>query len=156
MQADRRFEEVLRNCANIPRAGQSGTWITEDMIRAYQALHRLGHAHSIEVMHDDRLVGGLYGVAVGRMFYGESMFSVASGGSRLALAALARRLHEWGWPWLDAQVSNPHLVRLGALACPRAGFLRVVATQVRLPGRPGPWTTAFGEVAAASLATGSI
>ncbi len=156
VQADRRFDEVLHHCATVPRAGQSGTWITDDMARAYRELHRQGHAHSIEVIDGDRLVAGLYGVAVGRMFYGESMFSLATGGSTLALAALARRLNEWGWPWLDAQVSNPHLVRLGAIACPRPGFLRLVAAQCDLPGVPGPWTTPFGEVAAASLADGSI
>ena len=93
LSADTDFAAVMRACADIPRAGQDGgTWIGEEMLAAYGELHRLGHAHSIEVRDGGQLVGGLYGVAIGRMFFGESMFSAASGGSKLALAALARTL----------------------------------------------------------------
>lgn len=151
--ADRAFDEVVLACAAAPRGGEHGTWITDAMRAAYARLHALGHAHSIEVLDGDgRLVGGLYGVALGRMFFGESMFSAASGGSRLALAALARTLHGWGWPLLDAQVENAHLVRMGAQSWPRTRFLAEVRRLVALPGRPGPWSDAFGRLPAAALA----
>ena len=157
VRADGNFDAVIDACAQAPRAGQHGTWITADMRAAYGALHRLGHAHSIEVFDDADsdgadLVGGLYGVAIGRMFFAESMFSARSGGSKVALAALARRLYDWGWPLIDAQVENPHLVRLGAETWPRADFLRRIATLVAAPAAPGPWSECFGELAAARLA----
>ena len=122
------------------------------MEAAYATLHRLGHAHSIEVMAGDRLVGGLYGVAVGRMFFAESMFSDASGGSKVALAALARRLAAWGWPLIDAQLENPHLRRMGAEAWPRTRFLAAVASLADAEAPPGGWQAAFGTVAASRLA----
>lgn len=151
--ADRAFDEVVLACATAPRAGQSGTWITPAMRAAYSTLHTLGYAHSIEVRDGEgRLAGGLYGVALGQMFFGESMFSARSGGSRVALAALARVLHGWGWPLLDAQVETPHLLTLGATSWPRARFLREVRRLTALRGRRGPWSDAFGEVTASSLA----
>jgi leucyl/phenylalanyl-tRNA--protein transferase len=96
------------------------------MRAAYVELHRLGHAHSVEVFDGEHLAGGIYGVAIGRMFFGESMFSGESGGSRVALAALARRLAEWGWPLIDAQVENQHLMSLGAERLPRRDFMAQV------------------------------
>jgi leucyl/phenylalanyl-tRNA--protein transferase len=152
VRADRVFDAVIDACARAPRAGQHGTWITGDMRSAYRNLHRLGHAHSIEVFDGADLVGGLYGVAIGRMFFAESMFSARSGGSKVALAALARRLHDWEWPLIDAQVENPHLVGLGAEAWPRADFLRRIAVLVAAPAAPGPWSECFGELPAARLA----
>ena len=138
--------------ASAPRAGQHGTWITDAMREAYGRLHRLGHAHSIEVRDGEgRLAGGLYGVAMGRMFFGESMFSARSGGSKVALAALAHVLRGWDWPLVDAQVENPHLVSLGATSWPRARFLAEVRRLAALPGRPGPWTEAFGQLRATAL-----
>ena len=128
VQADTCFASVIEACAKIPRAGQRGTWITPAMRRAYGEMHALGHAHSIEVFDDGRLVGGLYGVAVGGMFFAESMFSAESGGSKVALAALAAHLRALGWPMFDAQIENPHLVRMGAEVMPRADFLREVRT----------------------------
>ena len=142
----------MRACATVPRGGQDGTWITDNMLAAYVELHRLGHAHSVEVRAGERLVGGIYGVAVGRMFFGESMFSAQSGGSKLALAALARALAAWGWPLLDAQVENPHLLSLGARRLPRAEFAARVAQLAALPGRIGSWTGAFGSPRAADFA----
>lgn len=150
--ADRDFDAVIRACASAPRPGQDGTWITPDMQVAYGELHRLGHAHSIEARDGDRLVGGLYGVAIGRMFFGESMFSAESGGSKVALAALALRLHEWGWPLLDAQVANPHLAALGAEAWPRPRFLAAVAELCAQPGLCGSWAGTFGTLPASALA----
>ena len=150
--ADRDFGAVIAACASAPRPGQDGTWITRDMQAAYCGLHRLGHAHSIEVRDGGRLVGGLYGVAIGRMFFGESMFSAESGGSKVALAALALRLREWGWPLIDAQVGNPHLDTLGAEAWPRPRFLAAVAEACAQPGRPGSWAGTFGTLPAPALA----
>lgn len=151
-RADTAFAEVIDACATTPRPGQHGTWITADMQAAYLALHRLGHAHSIEVFDGDALTGGLYGVAVGRMFFAESMFSARSGGSKAALAALALRLREWGWPLFDAQLENAHLRSLGAQAWPRDRFLAEVARLAALPAPAGPWTRRFGEIAPAALA----
>ncbi len=121
------FARVMQHCA-APRAGQrGGTWIVTDMLQAYRTLHERGHAHSIEVWDRDQLVGGLYGVAVGCLFCGESMFSAVSGGSKMALVSLACLLRGWGFPLLDAQVGNPHLYRMGAVDLPRAEFLDRVA-----------------------------
>ena len=154
VRADTRFSDVIDACATIKRAGQRGTWILPAMRRAYVELHRAGHAHSIEVFESDgeRLVGGLYGVAVGAMFFAESMYSGESGGSKVALAALAHRLRAWEWPLIDAQVENDHLLRMGAQSMPREAFLRVVEAQVALAQAPGPWTARFGELNAATLA----
>ncbi|MDQ3288307.1 MAG: leucyl/phenylalanyl-tRNA--protein transferase [Pseudomonadota bacterium] len=152
VRADTAFDDVITACGEVPREGQPGTWITAEMRQAYIELHRLGHAHSIEVFDGGQLVGGLYGVAIGRMFFGESMVSIRSGGSKVALAGLAARLHLWGWPLLDAQVENPHLLSLGAESWPREDFLEVVAELVRRPGDAGPWTDRFGELPGASLA----
>jgi leucyl/phenylalanyl-tRNA--protein transferase len=137
--ADTRFDDVVRACASAPRPGQDGTWITAEMQAAYGELHRLGHAHSVEVLDGERLVGGIYGVAIGRMFFGESMFSGESGGSKVALAALARLIRDRGWPLIDAQVENPHLRRLGARRMPRDAFLAHVSRLVALPEPAGRW-----------------
>ena len=155
VQADTVFEEVIDACAHAPRAGQNGTWITPEMQAAYLELHRLGHAHSVEVFNGSRLVGGIYGVAIGRMFFGESMFSSESGGSKVALAGLARRLREWDWPLIDAQVSNDHLVSLGAREMPRAEFLAQVASLARLPEAAASWTSRFGQLPATDLCRSS-
>ena len=152
VRADTAFDQVISACARIPRRGERGTWITSAMRDAYSELHRLGHAHSVEVFHGPRLVGGIYGVAIGRMFFGESMFSIESGGSKVALGALAHRLLEWRWPLIDAQVGNPHLSSLGAVAWPRAIFLGQVAALSSAGEAPGPWTTRFGTLSASVLA----
>lgn len=152
LRCDTDFNAVVRACANAPRPGQDGTWIGPSMLAAYGRLHQLGHAHSVEVYAGDRLVGGIYGVAIGRMFYGESMFSHESGGSKAALAGLARHLAAQGWPLLDAQVVNPHLLSLGARLLARADFLAQVETLAASPGRIGPWTADFGVLAARDLA----
>ncbi len=152
VRADTCFAEVIAACAGSPRPGQDGTWITSRMQAAYIDLHALGYAHSVEVFSADRLVGGIYGVAIGRMFFGESMFSAVSGGSKVALAGLAHRLRQWGWPLIDAQVENDHLLRMGAEHWPRARFLQVVRGQVSAGQAPGTWTQAFGTLDAAALA----
>ncbi|AKK67807.1 leucyl/phenylalanyl-tRNA--protein transferase [Xanthomonas translucens] len=152
VRADTAFAQVIGACAQAPRRGQDGTWITAEMTAAYVALHRAGHAHSVEVFDGEELVGGIYGVARGRMFFGESMFSARSGGSKVALAALAWRLHAWGWPLIDAQVENAHLLSLGAQRWPRAVFLEAIASLVADVAPAGPWTARFGELAATELA----
>ena len=126
---NRAFDEVMRACA-APREDQQGTWITPDMVTAYTNLHLLGYAHSLEVWDEDVLVGGLYGVAIGRMFSAESMFSRRTNASKVALHALAGTLRERGFPLIDAQVPNPHLLRMGAHDMPRARFLSELARLV--------------------------
>lgn len=123
VRIDSAFEAVMRACA-APRVGrQGGTWIGEGMIEAYCALHRLGYAHSVEVWMTDRLVGGLYGVSIGRMFYGESMFSLSSNASKIALAHLAGQLHRWNFGMIDCQMNTPHLASLGAHEISRREFI---------------------------------
>lgn len=152
IEVDRDFDAVVAACATAPRPGQRGTWITAEMQRAYARLHRLGHAHSVEVYEGPALVGGIYGVAVGAVFCGESMFSAASGGSKVALAALCRMLASNGVAVLDAQVPNPHLESLGARTLSRADYL------ARLSQAPGPlsaperWAERFPRRDAAELA----
>lgn len=152
VRCDTAFAQVIDACASAPRRGQRGTWITREMQAAYLDMHRLGHAHSIEVFSGDRLVGGLYGVAVGRMFFGESMYSAEWGGSKVALAALARRLCEWGFPLIDAQVENAHLLSLGAELMPRERFLADVSFLSAADEPPGSWTARFGALPAPALA----
>jgi len=135
---DHAFAAVIRACA-APRHNESGTWLVPAMIDAYVQLHRLGHAHSVEVWDGERLVGGIYGVAIGKLFCGESMFSAESGGSKVALVALARLLHEMDFPLLDTQVSNPHTLGLGAIEMSREPYLDEVTRLTRLPGRHGSW-----------------
>lgn len=154
-RADTAFDQVIEHCSRAPRPGQAGTWITEPMRQAYSDLHGLGHAHSVEVYAHAApgapLVGGIYGVAVGRMFFGESMFSAVSGGSKAALAALAHALHAWGWPLIDAQVDSAHLRSLGADTWPRADFLEAIAALCAMQEGAGSWRQRFGDLALASL-----
>ncbi len=115
------FTETLVACAGPRRAGR-GTWLGADMRAAYLALSQLGHAHSVEVWREGQQIGGLYGLSQGRIFFGESMFSVANDASKLALVHLARQLSAWGFPLIDCQVSSPHLLRLGAITLRREDF----------------------------------
>jgi leucyl/phenylalanyl-tRNA--protein transferase len=125
---DRAFSEVLRGCAHRPG---EGTWITAEMIAAYEELHRLGHAHSVEVWQGEILAGGLYGVAVGGLFAGESMFTRVRDASKVALVALVRRLRERGFRLFDIQLLTEHTARLGAIEIPRAEYLRRLAEALR-------------------------
>jgi leucyl/phenylalanyl-tRNA---protein transferase len=135
---DRAFRQVMEACAS-PRPGQAGTWISPAMIDAYGALHDQGSAHSVEVWEGDTLVGGIYGVSIGKLFCGESMFSASSGASKLALCALAAQLRHWQFPLIDAQVSNPHLLGLGATEIPRSLFLGQIHALVSAPFDPQHW-----------------
>jgi len=132
------FEEVIANCSK-PRKDGAGTWLGKDMRNAYLALHRAGHAHSFETWQAGRLAGGLYGVAIGRMFYGESMFSRATDASKVALVALVEELRRRGIPLIDCQQRTPLLASMGAREIPRRQFLRRVAALVNYPEQPGKW-----------------
>lgn len=123
---NRDFATVMAKCA-APRGDHAGTWITTDMVCAYRKLHAAGWAHSVEVWHDDKLIGGMYGLAIGRVFFGESMFSDRSNGSKIALQSLCAVMREKGFALLDCQVASPHLMSLGAELLPRSEFLRLLA-----------------------------
>jgi leucyl/phenylalanyl-tRNA--protein transferase len=135
---DRAFGAVIRACA-APRPDADGTWILPEIARAYERLHALGLAHSAEAWQDDELVGGLYGVAIGRTFFGESMFSRASDASKVALVHLVRSLAAWGYALIDCQVYTPHLASLGAVEIPRAEFQRRLAEAVDAPVAAQAW-----------------
>jgi leucyl/phenylalanyl-tRNA--protein transferase len=137
---DTRFREVMLACA-APRRQYpgGGTWITDEMVEAYCRLHELGVAHSVEISHDERLVGGLYGVALGGVFFGESMFARTTDASKVALVALARQLQAWGFALIDCQLPSAHLASLGAEEIPRAQFLAELERALQHPGQPGRW-----------------
>lgn len=135
---DAAFSEVMAGCAE-PREAASETWITAGMLEAYGRLAALGYAHSVEVWSEGELAGGLYGVALGRMFYGESMFSRRRDASKVALAYLVRQLERWGFELVDCQMPTAHLASLGAREVPRAEFLACVDRLVHRPAVPSPW-----------------
>jgi len=135
---DTAFRQVMEACA-APRDGHSGTWITPAMIAAYTELHRQGVAHSVETWMEGKLVGGLYGVSLGRMFYGESMFSLATDASKIAFVHLVRQLERWGYGMIDCQMKTPHLASLGAREIPRAEFSQKLTELVNFPGINGAW-----------------
>lgn len=140
---DEAFEAVTEACAG-PRRRQPGTWITPQMRAAYAALHRQGYAHSVEVWEGEELVGGLYGVSLGRMFFGESMFSRRPDASKIALVQLTRQIQRWGFTLIDCQVMNEHLRSLGVVEMPRAQFLRLVAGNDLSATRIGRWRLQSG------------
>lgn len=125
---DRAFERVIRACADVPRPGQEGTWITAPMLKAYVGLHQLGIAHSVEAWSGSELVGGLYGVAVDGMFAAESMFYRMPNASKMALLYLVEHLRDRGLDWIDIQMMTPHMRRLGAVSISRAQFLEKLAS----------------------------
>ena len=135
VRVDTVFTEVLEGCADRPQ----GTWLGGDMKKAYQRLHRAGFAHSFETWLEGELVGGLYGVAIGRMFYGESMFSRETDASKVALVALVGELRAREFPLIDCQMHTPLLASLGAREIPRRSFLRELAALVNYPQVPGKW-----------------
>jgi leucyl/phenylalanyl-tRNA--protein transferase len=139
LSLDTDFSGVIGACAAVPRPGQDGTWITDEMLEAYCRLFELGVAHSAEAWEGDRLVGGLYGVSLGSCFFGESMFAVKSDASKLAFVALVRQLRRWGIELVDCQVHTHHLERFGATPWPRARFLAALGTALEKETRRGPW-----------------
>ncbi|MBF8253507.1 MAG: eucyl/phenylalanyl-tRNA--protein transferase [Deltaproteobacteria bacterium] len=136
---DRAFEEVIRGCASAPRQGQRGTWITKEMQEAYIELHGLGFAHSVETWWGEELAGGLYGVSLGKAFFGESMFHRRTDASKVALAVLVETLQTWGFHFIDAQMTTEHLLRFGAAEMPRRVFLKRLQSALRHPTKRGKW-----------------
>jgi leucyl/phenylalanyl-tRNA--protein transferase len=141
---DADFHTVIRRCAEVPRPGQSGTWITDDMLDAYQRLHNMGYAHSCEVWCGTVLVGGLYGVGLGRMFFGESMFSLQPNASKTAFLVFATFLRIHQFTLMDSQVFTPHVSSLGGREISRDEFLALVAVHTRRPPLAN-WSEQFEE-----------
>ena len=136
---DQDFREVILNCQQLYRPGQGGTWITEEMLEAYVRLHQKGFAHSVEVWEGDELVGGLYGIALGRIFFGESMFAKKSNASKFGFISLVRRLQEWGYQLIDCQQETRHLASLGAKAIPRNEFMNYIERNPLEKTQVGKW-----------------
>ena len=142
LKFDHNFPAVISACA-APRAQQAGTWITAEMQHAYIELHRHGDAHSIECYRDEKLVGGLYGIAIGQAFFGESMFSRVNDASKVALVALSDHLQHWGYQLIDCQIHNPHLASMGATQIPRSRFLESLAAVINKPPLEHAWQQAL-------------
>jgi leucyl/phenylalanyl-tRNA--protein transferase len=140
LKLDTAFSEVLRGCAEVPRPGQTGTWLIPEMVEAYDKLHDLGFAHSIEAWQDGELVGGLYGVSLGAAFFGESMFARAPDASKIAFAACIRQLDAWRIGLVDCQVHTEHLERFGAYEISRLDYLEMLKRALDEPTRRGRWT----------------
>jgi leucyl/phenylalanyl-tRNA--protein transferase len=138
---DTAFATVMHHCSE-PRRDEPGTWITAEMCAAYGRLQQLGYAHSVEAWHEDELVGGLYGVAIGRIFYGESMFSRMNDASKTALVILTAQLQRWGFALIDCQMHTAHLLSLGAEDIPRQTFVELLEHFCPLPGSQESWTLA--------------
>jgi leucyl/phenylalanyl-tRNA---protein transferase len=136
---DHQFSAVVRACATVNRPGQDGTWISEEMVTAYTALFDLGYAHSVELYEGESLVGGVYGICIGRAFFGESMFFRRSGASKVALVHLVRRLSAWGVELVDCQQDTDHMRAFGARPVARSEFLAALNQALRHPTRLGPW-----------------
>ncbi len=136
---DRAFDEVVRGCATAHRGKEGETWITDEMAEAYIRLHKSGYAHSVESWYEGRLAGGLYGVALGAAFFGESMFARRPDASKAAFASLVGQLACWNFELIDCQVTTGHLIRFGAREIPRTEFLKLLARSLKVPTRRGGW-----------------
>ena len=137
---DTSFREVVESCAKSQRKGQSGTWITDDMISAYSELHKRGYAHSVETYFEGDLVGGLYGVSLGGAFFGESMFFEKTDASKVALYYLVERLKLWDFDFIDSQVPNEHMKSMGGKEVDRDSFLSMLDKSLEKESRVGSWT----------------
>jgi len=135
---DTAFEQVIHHCAQ-PRKDGLGTWIVGDMSHSYRELHRAGFAHSVEVWQESELIGGLYGVSYGGVFFGESMFSRQSNGSKIALVYLVKQLQRWQFGFIDCQVYSEHLGTLGATTLPRSEFIDKLRNELKKPTKHGLW-----------------
>ena len=136
---DTAFKQVIRTCAEVHNNEAGGTWITEEMIGSYTALHRSGYAHSVECWLGDELAGGLYGISLGSAFFGESMFAKKSNASKVAFTALVGQLMKWNFDLIDCQVTTPHLMSLGARDIRRSGFLELLKNALIKPTTRGKW-----------------
>lgn len=146
---DTAFDDVIAGCSHAYRPGQGGTWITGEMRRGYGALHRQGYAHSVEAWLNGELVGGLYGVSFGRVFFGESMFAKAPDASKVAFATLLAHLLVWDFPLVDCQSRTDHLERFGAVHWPRQNFLDALKIYTVEPSKVAPWPTSMTPAQAA-------
>lgn len=135
---DQAFGEVIAACAK-PRKGSAGTWITEDIVRAYNELHQAGFAHSAEAWLDGELAGGLYGVALGRVFFGESMFHTRTDASKVVFACLVEQLKAWDYQLIDCQVHTSHLASFGAVSCARKHFIKLLDQYCDVPANKSAW-----------------
>jgi len=144
IRVDTAFRCVIEACGSVPRPGQAGTWITPAIVDAYTTLHKAGHTHSVEAWRDGILVGGLYGVAIGRMFFGESMFAREPDASKIALVHLLAILRERGFPLVDCQQETRHLATFGARPIPRRMFAEHIRTLVNSSVADGRWTLPAG------------
>jgi leucyl/phenylalanyl-tRNA---protein transferase len=145
LTSDTAFEQVITHCATARRRNDPGTWIVSDMILAYCKLFASGYAHSIEAWHDGKLAGGLYGVSLGGCFFGESMFTLVSNASKVALAGLCAYLEKKGFDFIDCQITSAHLLRLGAREIPRSVFLRALERSMQRPTLRGRWDIDMGR-----------
>ncbi len=136
---DTAFEKVIRSCAEVHNNEDGGTWITEEMIVSYTALHRSGYAHSVECWLGDELAGGLYGISLGSAFFGESMFAKHSNASKVAFAALVKQLIQWDFDLIDCQVTTPHLMSLGAREIRRSEFMDLLKNSLTKPTNSNKW-----------------
>jgi leucyl/phenylalanyl-tRNA---protein transferase len=136
---DGAFNEVIESCSKASRPGQNGTWITNDMKEAYNHLHQFGFAHSVETYFNDKLAGGLYGISLGRAFFGESMFFIQRDASKVAFYSLIQKLTEWEFHFVDAQIETAHLIKLGAEPVPRNDFLVLLDRALNFPTIKGKW-----------------
>jgi leucyl/phenylalanyl-tRNA--protein transferase len=137
---DSAFSDVIRNCAGV-RRNEKGTWITDDMVEAYCGLHEAGIAHSVESWSNGELAGGLYGVALGRVFFGESMFTLKKDASKVAFERLVRSLIDRDFLLIDCQMTTQHLLSLGAREIPRSAFIRILRQALKKPSHPGRWSS---------------
>jgi len=136
---DTEFEKVIKNCAKTPRKGEKGTWITREMKNAYSDLHKAGFAHSVEAWLDGELVGGLYGVAIGKAYFGESMFHHVTNASKVAFYHLVEKLSRWGFKIIDAQVYTNHLESLGGEMIPRSQYIQILEKALIVEDITGSW-----------------
>ncbi len=136
---DKAFRKIISACATIDGRGEKGTWITDEMIEAYCQLHHMGFAHSVECWLDDKLAGGLYGISLGGVFFGESMFSNQTNGSKVALVSLVNKLLDWNFDMIDCQMKTPHLMQFGAREIPGSQFQKTLARSLLRPTEIGKW-----------------
>lgn len=151
LTVDRAFDKVIACCAKIPRHGQEGTWINKAMIKNYNDLHKKGLAHSLEVWFEKKLIGGIYGLSLGRGFFGESMFSLQSGASKIALYALCKLMQAWQYHYIDCQVSSQHLAKLGAEEVPQSQFVELLKKSNAFATKNQKWTEEGEEALRLSL-----
>ena len=139
IKMDTAFESVIRSCADVHRENEGETWITDEMIDAYIRLHNAGYAHSVESWFEGKLVGGLYGVALGSAFFGEAMFTIKSNASKVAFTTLVQQLIKWDFRLIDCQLRTKHLLSLGAREIPRSEFLKILKSCLTVTDKRGKW-----------------